>query len=89
MAVEVWGGNADGVLQLTATDPTIVLTHEQAMRVTSLLLEFIPAMSCQDELGPAARITLRQHVLDELAPAVQADIERTFGCTVRAELLPD
>ena len=77
------------MLRLTPTDPSIVLTDAQVTRIRSLLLEFIPATSCLVEVGPRSQVTVPNHGLDELAPAIRSDIEATIGCAVLAEELPD
>jgi hypothetical protein len=78
-----------GVLRLTAADPAAAITEKQAARIRYLLLEFIPATVCDVELGPGVRVTVPNHGVDELAPAIKSDIEAIIGCAIRAADLPD
>jgi hypothetical protein len=70
------------VIRLAPEDRDLILSSRQVNRIKYclLLLEFIPAKSCDVDAGPAATISVPGHSLDELAPGIRAEIEATIGC---------
>ncbi|MCB0920946.1 MAG: hypothetical protein H6513_15655 [Acidimicrobiaceae bacterium] len=77
------------MLRLVAADPAIVITERQASRALYLLREFIPATRCDAELGPGVVFTVPHHGVQELGPAIRAEIEVIIGCALRVDELPD
>ena len=55
----------------------------------ALLREFIPATRCDAELGPGVVFTVPHHGVQELGPAIRAEIEVIIGCALRVDELPD
>jgi len=75
------------VIRLIAQDDTLKLSAGQVSKIKYLLLEFLPARTCEVNVGPGAVIVVpdQDRGLEDLAPGVLARLESIVGCGLLAE----
>ncbi|MFI7597553.1 hypothetical protein [Actinoplanes sp. NPDC049681] len=68
------------MFHLVAEDPTVALDELQAARITSWLLELIPARSCRVRREPVVEITITGHYPADFHLPLLRRVEEIAGC---------
>ncbi|MEV8507452.1 hypothetical protein AB0368_21910 [Actinoplanes sp. NPDC051475] len=68
------------MFRLVAEDPTIALNEMQAARITSWLLELIPARGCHVRREPVVEITITGHYPEDFHLPLLRRVEEIAGC---------
>jgi hypothetical protein len=68
------------MIGLRAETSDAALDDQQVRRIQFLLLEFLPAASCQVSQGPGITIVVPDRAREDLTEALQRRVEEVIGC---------